>query len=76
MMPQDVTTQWNSTYNMLEFALAYRAALDGISGDREMKLRQFEMDEEEWEVACQLCLVLKVRYTRSVSYLISFHFIY
>jgi hypothetical protein len=75
-MPRDITTRWNSTYDMLEFALAYQVALDGISGDREMKLRRFEMDKEEWEVAHQLCLVLKVRYTRSVSYLISFHFIY
>jgi hypothetical protein len=46
---------------MLEFAITYREALDIITGDREMKLRQYEMDEDEWEIASQLCKALKVR---------------
>jgi hypothetical protein len=62
IMPRDVTTRWNSTYNMLDFALKYREAIDVITGDRDMKLRKYEMDEEEWEVARQLCEVLKVRF--------------
>jgi len=37
-MPRDVTTQWNSTYNMLGFALAFQEALDTITGEKEMKL--------------------------------------
>jgi hypothetical protein len=45
---------------MLYFALKYRLALDDITGDRDMKLRQYEMDDNEWEIANQLCLVLKV----------------
>jgi hypothetical protein len=61
IMPRDVTTRWNSMYDMLEFALKYREAIDIITGDRDMKLRKYEMDEEEWEVARQLCQVLKVR---------------
>lgn len=60
MMPRDVTTRWNSTYDMLEFALAFREALDTITGEKEMKLRKYEMDEEEWEIARQLREVLKV----------------
>lgn len=59
-MPRDVTTRWNSTYDMLEFALSFREALDMITGDREMKLRKYEMDDDEWEVANQLRAVLKV----------------
>jgi hypothetical protein len=59
-MPRDVSTRWNSTYNMLVFALEYREALDIITRDHDMKLRKYEMDEEEWEVARQLCQVLKV----------------
>ena len=51
---------------MLVFALKYRAALDIITGDRDMKLRQFEMDNEEWALSQQLCEVLKV----------SSHFVY
>lgn len=60
MMPRDVATRWNSTYDMLEFAVTYREALDIITGDREMKLRQYEMDDEEWEIAQGLCTALKV----------------
>jgi hypothetical protein len=60
MMPQDITTQWNSTYDMLKFAIMYHEALDTITGDQEMKLRQYEMDEDKWEIASQLCKVLKV----------------
>jgi hypothetical protein len=60
MMPRDVTTRWNSTFDMLEFAIEYQDALDVITGDREMKLRQYEMDEEEWDIARQLCEALKV----------------
>lgn len=61
-MPRDVSTRWNSTYDMLRFAVTYREALDVITGDREMKLRQYEMDSEEWEIAGQLCNVLKVSF--------------
>jgi hypothetical protein len=60
IMPRDVTTRWNSTYDMLEFALAFREALDTITSEKEMKLRKYEIDEQEWEIAGQLCEVLKV----------------
>ena len=60
MMPRDVATRWNSTYDMLEFAVEFREALDTITGDKEMKLRRYEMDNEEWEIAYQLRDVLKV----------------
>jgi len=45
MMPCGIATYWNSTYNMLVFALKYREAIDGITGDRDM--RKFELLEEE-----------------------------
>jgi len=61
MMPCDVTTCWNSTYNMLVFALKYREAIDEISGDRDM--RKYELSEEEWELVQQLCDVLGVHCT-------------
>jgi len=62
MMPQDVSTQWNSMYDMLNSAMTYQEVLDVITGDWEMKLRQYEMDVNEWEIACQLCQVLKVSF--------------
>jgi hypothetical protein len=58
MMPRDVVTRWNSTYDMLVFALEYRQAIDEISGDREM--RKYELDDEEWSLVQQLCDVLEV----------------
>ena len=63
MMPRDVTNRWNSTYDMLKFSLAFREALDTIMGEKKMKLRKYEMDEEEWEIARQLCEVLKVSFS-------------
>jgi len=63
MMPHDVSTHWNSTYGMLVFALEYHEAIDGITGDREM--RKYELWEEEWELVQQLCDVLKVCCTHS-----------
>ena len=59
-MPRDVATRWNSTYDMLEFAIEFREALDTITGEKEMRLRKYKMDNEEWEIAQQLRDVLKV----------------
>jgi hypothetical protein len=70
MMPRDVATRWNSTYDMLQFALDYQAGLEEITSDRDMKLRKYEMDEEEWELARQLCQVLKVHVT-GISHILS-----
>ncbi|KAF8817217.1 hypothetical protein BYT27DRAFT_7032389, partial [Phlegmacium glaucopus] len=36
MIPHDVSTCWNSTFDMLDFAIDYRAALDSITSDRDM----------------------------------------
>jgi hypothetical protein len=60
IMPRDVTTRWNSTYDMLKFAIDYRIALDTITGERDMKLRKFELKDEEWTIARQLGDTLEV----------------
>jgi hypothetical protein len=60
MMPQDVLTQWNSTYNMLEFAVQYQTAIDSITGDQDMKMHELELDSGEWKLAKQLHNTLKV----------------
>ncbi len=59
-MPRDVTTRWNSTYDMLVFAIAYCKALDTITSERDMKLHSYELNQEEWDIATHLCEVLKV----------------
>ena len=58
-LPRDVTTCWNSTYDMLIFALKYRKAIDGITADKEFKLCRYELDEEEWTIIDDLSAVLK-----------------
>jgi hypothetical protein len=60
MMPRDVSTRWNSTYDMVEFALEYRAALNTMTADRDMNLRQFELSKKEWGMATELCEALRV----------------
>jgi hypothetical protein len=59
-MPHDVRTRWNSTYGMLTFAYDYRDAINKITANREMKLRDYEIDEDEWNIVKQLRDVLKV----------------
>ena len=54
IMPRDVSTCWNSTYDMLKFAYSYHEAIDRITGDRAMKLRDYELLESEWETVKQL----------------------
>ena len=65
MMPQDVSTRWNSMFDMLKFSIEYRRAIDAITAERTMKLRDYELGREEWKVAEELCEVLKVRYSIS-----------
>ncbi len=60
-MPRDVQTRWNSTYDMLVFAIAYREAIDKLTGGKSAGLRKYELTDEEWVIAEQLCALLKVR---------------
>ena len=46
---------------MLDFAVEHIAVVNAITSDRDMKLRQYELSEDEWDVAHQLRDVLKVR---------------
>ena len=53
-MPRDVTTWWNSTYDMVKFACTYSEPINKITGDRSMKIRQYELKDHEWTIAEQL----------------------
>jgi hypothetical protein len=45
---------------MLSFAYKYKNAINDLTDIREMKLRNYEIGEAEWEIVRQLCDVLKV----------------
>ena len=59
-MPCDVTTHWNSTYDMLKFILEYHNVIDILMADRQNELHNYELSEQEWTIAVQLSHVLKV----------------
>jgi hypothetical protein len=42
-----VRTRWNSTLDILLFAVKYRGAVDAITAEKSLKLRKFELDEQE-----------------------------
>jgi hypothetical protein len=60
LIPRDVVTRWNSTFDMLKFCLEYRAPIDLITADKQLKLRKYELDEEDWLVVDQLVSILQV----------------
>ena len=62
MMPRDIMTCWNSTYNMLEIDIEYCEELEAMTGNQKMKMRQYKLTEEDWNIATQLQDVLKVCY--------------
>lgn len=61
MMPRDVSTRWNSTFDMLNFAIDYRPAIDSMTSNRDLNLRKYELEDDEWVVAENLRDTLKAR---------------
>jgi hypothetical protein len=61
LIPRDVATRWNSTYDMLSFVLRYHPVIDTVTADKNLKLRKFELDNDEWKIVGDLVLVLEVR---------------
>jgi len=54
IMPCDVLTRWNSTFNMLDFALTYHMAIDEIMSNWDFNLRKHKLEDKEWEIAERL----------------------
>jgi len=59
-MPQDVSTRWNSTSDMLDFAIRYRDAIDAMTAVRGYGLRKYELVPADWNIATELRNVLTV----------------
>jgi hypothetical protein len=66
-MPRDVSTRWNSTFNMLEFTIKYRQAVDAMMDTRKLGLGAYELDDVEWMLAAQLQDVLMVCHMSHVT---------
>lgn len=71
MIPRDVATRWNSTYDMLDFAVKYRVAIDTMTATRDLGLRNYELEQAEWKIAEDLGEVLKVSQLVTVTHLLS-----
>ena len=69
MMPCDVETHWNYTYEMLNFAYIYRSAYNEITANRDMDMRANEISKEEWKIIKDLANVLKVSKQRQIHYI-------
>ncbi|KAG1839727.1 hypothetical protein DFJ58DRAFT_733175 [Suillus subalutaceus] len=60
LMPRDVATWWNSTFDMLNYALEHREAVDAITQRRDLGLRKYELEDNEWVILQQLRDILKI----------------
>ncbi|KAF8690374.1 hypothetical protein AX14_002970 [Amanita brunnescens Koide BX004] len=60
IMPPNVTTCWNSTYDMLDFTVKYRNVLDKMTSDRKNDLCKYEVDDNDWKLAEQLHNMLEI----------------
>ncbi|KIK77636.1 hypothetical protein PAXRUDRAFT_166214, partial [Paxillus rubicundulus Ve08.2h10] len=59
LMPCNVATQWNSTFDMLDYASKHREAVDTVTQCRDLGLRKFELTDHKWKITEQLCSILK-----------------
>ena len=60
LLPCDVSTRWNSVYDMLIVAKQYQMVIDEITARKEYKLWRYELTEEEWQILDDLMYVLRV----------------
>ena len=60
MMPHDVSTWWNSTFDMLDFAIEYHPAIDTMTATWEFNLCKYKLVPSDWVIAGELWDVLQV----------------
>lgn len=56
----NLKTRWNSTFDMLKMVLEYHLVIDDITANRVLKLRKYELDDNNWKIISDLIQVLKV----------------
>ena len=60
-MPRDVSTHWNSAFDMVDFGVLYNQVIESLTDKRRLGLAEFTINEHEWDLLKQLREVLKVR---------------
>ena len=60
IIPRDVSTHWNSTFDVADFMCEYHVAIEAITDKRRLGLTDLALDDHEWDLLKQLCGVLKV----------------
>jgi hypothetical protein len=53
LMPCDIATRWNSTFDMVNYAIEHRKAV-GVVAQRDLGLWKFELIDHQWEIVKQL----------------------
>ncbi|KAG6905926.1 hypothetical protein DXG01_016909 [Tephrocybe rancida] len=59
LMPRDIRTRWNSTFDMLTFALEYQEAIQEFTKDCDNKLCDLELSSSKWDLVEELAKTLK-----------------
>jgi hypothetical protein len=50
---------------MVKMAYKFRPAIDDITADKSLKLRKYELDDDDWKIIGDLLRVLKVSFSSS-----------
>lgn len=69
LLPRDVRTRWNSTFDMLSVALQYRNTISRVSGHITNNIAHLHLDEAEWDVLASVRNMLMVCSLSSVAQL-------
>ncbi|KAF8266555.1 hypothetical protein EI94DRAFT_1459595, partial [Lactarius quietus] len=56
----DVSTSWNSTFDMLDFTLQYRPVIDMMTATQDFDFCKHELVPIEWRIAGELRDILQV----------------
>lgn len=56
-----ISMTWNSSFDMLAFFLDYRKVVNTFTMDCEAQMKDYDIDDKEWELAEDLCDLLQVR---------------
>jgi hypothetical protein len=69
LIPRDIVTRWNSTYDMMHFVLTYKKVINHVTADKALKLRKYELNNNNWTIVEDLVSILEVRSLYSINHI-------